>query len=89
MAESGRNAARVGEDWQERLLETLKQRIPNAGYCNKCQHSSKGTGSHPVTLLAWRDDMTRIEEGFLMAVVVCDNCGHTEFFSLQKLGIQE
>ena len=38
---------------------------------------------------AWRGGRTRVDEGFVVALVACDNCGHIELFSLEALGIEE
>ena len=73
-------------DWQKRFEAELKSK--GVGPCIKCRHPTISVGGHPLTFVRWRDGMTRHEEGHLMAMTVCNRCGHADFYSLQVLGLQ-
>ena len=86
MEGQGRHSARPPADWRERFIKALEGKVKN---CLHCQGTTRSTGDHVVTQLIWRDGMTRFEEGYLMAMLVCNDCGHVDLYSLQALKIQE
>ena len=88
MVEPENSTARPPVDWRERFLNAVRQKNPDIGTCTQCKHRGKSTGDHVVTHSIWRDGMTRMEEGFLMAMLVCNNCGHADFYSLKALDIE-
>ena len=89
MVESDKNTASPPADWRQRFLDALRQRNPNAGTCKECGNAGVSTGEHVITQLIWRDGTTRMDEGYLLAMLVCNNCGNAKFYSLKVLGIED
>ena len=76
-------------DWRDRFLAAARERNPNFSECKNCGHKGKSVSDNAVMQNAWRNGRTQVDEGFAVALVACDNCGHVELFSLEVLGIEE
>lgn len=77
------------EDWRDRFIALALERNPEFGECKNCGYKGKSISDNTVMQNAWREGETRVDEGYLAALVACDNCGHIELFSLEALGIEE
>lgn len=76
-------------DWRDRFIAAALARNPGFRKCANCTHTGKSISDSTVMLHAWREGRTQVDEGFLAALVACDNCGNIELFSLEALGIEE
>ena len=89
MSDAGDSGYLPPSDWRERFIALSVERNQNFRECNNCGHSGKSISDRAVMQNAWREGSMRVDEGFMLALVVCDNCGHVELFSLEALGIEE
>lgn len=89
MTDPSDNSYLPPSDWRHRFIAVARERNPHFNECKNCGHRGRSVSDNTVMQNAWREGRTRVGEGFVVALVACDNCGHIELFSLEALGIEE
>lgn len=79
-------------DWQRRFVESINEKIPNAGRCPRCATGAAGEttmviGEDAVTPIIWNGSLNLGGTSYPQAMLVCRNCGYTTYHNLVVLGI--
>ena len=76
------------DDWKERAISILNDKIQNAGVCPRCNQNGVSISDDVVSPV--RLESNAFQLGGLVypqVMLICHTCGHTSYFNLVTLGV--
>lgn len=86
--ETDRSSGPIPEDWKQRLVDSIKKvGVRDSGTCKRCGQQRMTIAPDIVSSIVWRGGVVIGETAYPQAMIVCTNCGFTDYYNLVALGV--
>ena len=77
----------VPSDWRDKFIFSINEKLEHPRICTVCNKREVSAATEVITPMMWTEGVVSSKYSYPMAMLICDNCGHTTFYNLLSLDV--